>query len=175
MDKLVKKTELIANVAIIIVAILIGVVLVKKYIFPSPSHSEGAHASIKAGAALSLPDMDWAAKEQTIVLVLQKSCRFCSESAPFYQKLLKEAEKNPKARFVTVFPHDVDEGKKYLQELQLNITEVKQVALQSIDVQGTPTLLLVNNAGVVTDVWVGKIPAEDEQKVIDKVSCQTCN
>jgi hypothetical protein len=33
-------------------------------------------------------------------------------------------------------------------------------------VSGTPTLLIVNDAGIVTDIWVGKLQPDQEIKVL---------
>ena len=44
--------------------------------------------------------------------------------------------------------------------------QVKQATMGQIGVQGTPTMLLVNGAGVVTKFWVGKIQPEQEQDVL---------
>ena len=43
---------------------------------------------------------------------------------------------------------------------------MKQAALSSIGVVGTPTLLLVDARGKVSDVWRGKLQPNDEEGVI---------
>ena len=42
------------------------------------------------------------------------------------------------------------------------ISEVSATTPGALGVKGTPTLLLVNNTGVVTDAWLGKLSAEME-------------
>src|SRR5205085_12578264 len=42
------------------------------------------------GSTLSLAGMNWAKNKQTRLLVLRDGCHFCSDSAPFYQRLVKE-------------------------------------------------------------------------------------
>jgi hypothetical protein len=67
---------------------------------------------------------------------------------------------------VAVLPQDVSEGRKYLNELGVPINEVRQSTLESLGVGGTPTLILVDNKGAVTDSWVGKLPPDKESEVL---------
>ena len=169
MSKLSKKLELAANIAIIVVAILIGVVFVKNYLLSSRSAPESGDYRIPAGTKVALPNVDWAQNGQTLLLVLQKGCRFCSESAPFYQRLRRETASSSKVHMVAVLPQDVDESKQYLSSLNVPIDEVRQSELDALGVQGTPTLMLVNGKGEVTESWVGKLPSNQEIEVLSKL------
>lgn len=88
-----KKIELFSNIAIIIVALSLGGVLVSRYFLstvaaPKPSAVESD--SLKAGTKLQLSDIDWSKSEKTLLMVLSANCRYCTESAPFYQKLSRQ-------------------------------------------------------------------------------------
>jgi len=72
-------------------------------------------------------------------------------------------------RLIAVFPQPVDVGKKYLNDLGVAVDDVKQAQLNSIGVQGTPTLLLINKDGVVVNAWRGKLPADKEREVIARL------
>ena len=56
--------------------------------------------------------------------------------------------------------------KSWLKDEGVRVDQVKQASLGDIGVRGTPTLLLVNSAGVVTNVWVGKLQPDQEQQVL---------
>src|SRR5215831_18047089 len=89
-QQLHKRIEFAANVAIIAVALLLSVVLVKRFIGNSTPPGAGAALNtIKAGEKISLPNTDWSQSDRHLVLVLQKGCHFCAESAPFYQRLIQ--------------------------------------------------------------------------------------
>ncbi len=157
-----KKIEIAANIAIIAVAIMIGGVLVQKYVLsPKPQ----ALPSVPLGAKLTLPDVDWAKNNRTLVLALQTGCHFCTDSAPFYQRLVTEAS-NRNIPLIAVLPQSVEEGRKYLSGLNVAINDIKQSSLSSIGVQGTPTLLLVNGKGEVADAWIGKLPPDKESMAL---------
>lgn len=167
-DNILKKTELLANIAIIVVALLLGGVLIKRYLLSSGDvpDSQNSVLRIAAGSKVSLPDIDWAKSDRTLLLVLSKGCHFCSESAPFYQRLVRDIGGRGDVRLVAVLPQDVNEGRKYLNELAVPINEVRQSTLDSLGVGGTPTLILVDNKGAVTDSWVGKLPPDKESEVL---------
>ena len=169
MNSLYKKVELAANITIIVVALLLGFVLVKRFVIPtSNGRRAGTQDLIKTGAKVSLPDYDWAKGNEHLVLVLQTKCHFCSESAPFYQRLLKETA-GGSIEAVAVLPEDPNESGRYLNDLGLNIRDVKQVNLSLLGIRATPTILLIDSAGVVIDVWTGKLPPDKESEVLDRM------
>jgi hypothetical protein len=161
-----KKTELAANIAIIFVAILIGGVFVKKYFF---DNRPTLPTRITAGSKVPLPGVDWARNEQTLLVVLQKGCRFCAESAPFYQRLVREMEDSKSTKLIALLPQEVNESQQYLADLKVPIREVKKLGSDFLGVSSTPTLILVNNAGEVIDSWTGKLTPDKEIEVLNKL------
>jgi thioredoxin-related protein len=160
-----QKIEFSANIAIIVVAVLLSIVLIKSYLLPDRS-KEPRDLRVPTGSKVSVPGVDWAGNNRTLLVVLQKGCHFCSESAPFYQRLVREVGTAGNPHLIAVLPQTVDEGKKYLNELGVPIEDIKQAELDAVGVGGTPTLVLVNNQGVVVNSWVGKLSAENEEGVL---------
>jgi thioredoxin-related protein len=173
MDKPGKKIELIANLAIILVAIMIGFVFVKNYLLAPRAKPENKDYRVPAGTKVSLPEVDWAQNGQTLLLVLKEGCRYCSESAPFYQRLVRETAARKDVRLIAVLPQEVNQGKQYLSSLNVPVDEVRQAELGALGVQGTPTLILVNAKGEVVQSWVGKLPAEQETEVLKRIGEKT--
>ncbi len=164
MSKLQKRIELLANIAIIVVAGILAVVLVQRYLLTETAPTQ----EIAVGTKISIPEVEWAKNGKTMLVVLQKGCRFCSESAPFYQRLAKTAaDKNVK--LIAVFPHSPAEGRAYLDELGVPITDIRQTSFNSIGVRGTPTLILVDDKGAVAKTWVGKLPTEEESELLGRL------
>lgn len=172
MGNLYKKTELVSNVAIIVVALLLAGVVVKRFLLSPNPHAPAK--PIAPGTKMALPDVEWAKTRQTLLVVLAQGCRFCAESVPFYQRLTKEALDRGDVQIIAVLPQTAAEGRKYLDDLNVSIKEVKQAELSSIQVAGTPTLILVDSRGVVTHAWVGKLPAEEEADVLRNLQCDNC-
>ena len=169
---LLKRVELLANVAIIIVAALLVVVLVKQLTATKtdqPTRPASARRELRRGDKVALSGVDWAKNSHTLLLVLQKDCRFCTESAPFYQQLVKETSARTDLKLIAVLPQTVDEGKQYLKKIGVDIADVRQVSPNEVNVSGTPTLILVNNEGVASDVWAGKLSPDTEPEVLSKL------
>ena len=67
-------------------------------------------------------------------------------------------------------PTGVEESKAHMDELGLTGLEIKRMPLDSIRVGGTPTLILTNDKGEVTDYWVGRLTSDKEIEVINKLN-----
>ena len=161
-----QKVEFLANIAIIVAAVLLSFVLIKSYLLPDRSKDGPRDMRIPTGSKISLPGVDWSSNKQTLLVVLQKGCHFCSESAPFYQRLVREMAGRGNIHLTAVLPQTVDESKKYLNDLGVAIEDIKQAELDAVGVKGTPTLILVNNEGAVMNAWVGKLTADNEEGVL---------
>ena len=168
MNKLTKRLEQLANVAIIVVAVLIGGVLVKRYLLPQ-AESPHAQARIQPGTQLSVPGIEWGKNERTLLLILSTSCHFCTESSPFYQRLAQEKAKKGGVDLVAVLPQSVGESQKYLNDLGVSVDDIKQAGLDDMQVRGTPTLIMADRTGTVVESWVGKLPAEAEGEVLNRL------
>lgn len=175
MTNLTKKIEVAANVTIIILAIVIMAVLAKKFLF-EPKIESMEPKPIPVGAKIEVPKVDWQQNQKTLLLVISDSCRFCTDSAGFYKKVAQEAAQS-NTSLVAVFPEKTtaDNAQNYLKSIELPVKDVRQVPFESINVQGTPTLILVDGKGAVTNSWVGKLPPSGEEEVLSKVKCSTCN
>jgi thiol-disulfide isomerase/thioredoxin len=169
MNNLSRKIELLANVAIISVALLIGVAFVRNHLSPAISARPAAPVPVPAGAKLSVPGVDWAQSEKTLVLALNKGCHYCSASASFYQRLARETAGHKDVRLIAVLPQEVSEGKQYLDELKIPIQDIRQASLDSLGVSGTPTLILLDKTGSVTAAWTGQLPADKEPDVLRRL------
>lgn len=165
MANIAKKIEVGANVAIIITVVIIGILFVRN----QTGRRQASH-EISIGTRFAMPDVNWKAKEKNIVFALSTSCHFCSESADFYRQISAVCqEKN--IQTIAIFPQAVAAGEEYTKKLGLKFDEVKQASLSSLEINGTPTLLIIDNGGLVRNVWVGKLPLQTEKEVLAKAGC----
>jgi thioredoxin-related protein len=164
-----KKAELFANIAIMAVAVVLLVVLANRFW----GNSETSPVrEIPNGEKIAINDINWAENKQTLLLVLQENCGFCTESLPFYKKLAERARNDSKIKLVAVFPDTVEESRAYLKSQNVEIAEIRQFNFTKLGVGGTPTLILVDEQGKVADSWMGKLPPEMEEKVLQKIFCK---
>jgi hypothetical protein len=162
----VKWFEIAANVSIVIVAVVIVIVFVRNY-FPA---SKASPLAIASGARLTGQPVNWHDSPKNVVLVLSTTCHFCKESSGFYRKLVEDCRSH--ARTVAFFPQTPEEAQAYLRAEDVQVDEVKHADFQSLQIGGTPTLLLVDRNGVVQKVWLGKLSEVKEKEVLDQ-SCHS--
>jgi thioredoxin-related protein len=176
MNGFAKKLEIVANVAIIVLAILLGGVIVKRYFFTSAPPADTASAAaasaaapasaIKPGSNVELANYNWSESDKTLVMVLSTTCHFCTESGPFYKRLIEARADKKKIRVVAVFPQTEAEGREYLQKLGIVADEIKTATPLSLGARGTPTLILTDSKGVAVTTWIGKLPTNREDEVL---------
>lgn len=164
MSNIKSKIELAANIAILIVSFIFIAVLIQKFYFPANVNPY----ELEVGSQVKLPEINWNGNQKTLILAMKKGCSYCAKSAGFYKKLIPIAkEKNVK--IIAVLPGTNQENKAYLDELGLPDLEFKQAELNLINVEATPTLVLVDKEGKVMESWVGQLKPEIEQKMMDKL------
>ena len=150
--KLKANIELTAQVVIAIAVVIAAGALVKRTFFPGSASSNLPR--INAGEHLNIANVDWAQNQKSLVFFLKKDCPYCSSSAPFYRQLIEDANKRH-VKCLAVFPNSPDDAHKYLQYIDLPIENVQTGSLATYKVTGTPTVLFVDNQGIVRSTWFG--------------------
>ena len=124
LDRLTSRVEFLANIAIVVVACLLATAVVRTYLLDEARTAPPIKVNpLAEGSRLSFLNIDWKSSERTLILAISTTCHFCSESAPFYKKLI--AEKG-NMRLIAVLPQSILQGQAYLHQLGLSIDEIKQ-------------------------------------------------
>ncbi len=170
MKNISRTIEITANVAIIFVAISLGLVLISRTIrsYRVTVSESGNTAQVK-DQRIQLPGVDWSKNEQTLVMAISSTCHFCTESATFYRLIRTRT----RVHTIAVLPQSVDEARNYLSNLGVQVDQVLQAPLSSIDVSGTPTLMLISRDGKVIRTWIGKLPPDLEKEVLLSVGAES--
>ncbi|HET8926001.1 MAG TPA: hypothetical protein VFN26_23655 [Candidatus Acidoferrum sp.] len=162
------KVEVAANIVVIVLAVVIGSVFLKdRFATPGAAPNE-----VKAGDQLpGLSAYNWKAHERTLLLALRSGCHFCEASMPFYRKLAQLEQSNQiGVHLVAVFPDDPAVVHQVVETQQLTLEVLPRFELGQVKVQATPTLILVDEQGRVSKVWMGELPAAEEAEVISAIS-----
>jgi hypothetical protein len=174
MENFSKKMEVAANVAIVVVAVLLSAVLVRSYL-AAPSEREEVlppvqtQRTIQSGEPVNLPGIDWQKNGRTLLMALSTTCHFCTESGPFYQRI---SQKRGGTSLVALFPQELGESQQYLKGLGVEVDEIRQAALGDFGLRGTPTLILVDERGRVVNTWVGMLGPEMENDVFGQLGSE---
>jgi hypothetical protein len=156
-----KGIEQAVNIAIIGIALILCGMFIKSFLPSKPN----VRRTISIGNKLDVQPVNWGSSPKNIVLVLSTTCKYCKESAGFYQKLARECE-GRHVRTIALFPQPVEQARSYLESEGVRVTEIWQAQPGKLNVEGTPTVLLVDNNGVVQHVWTGKLPASQEKDLL---------
>ena len=167
-QNLYRRVHTLANIAIIGVSLLLAYVIIKNFILNPPNGSK-SKASIKVGMKVPVSQIDWQKNGRTVLLVLSPSCRFCSESGPFYSKLSQQLSTQKTATLVALFPTSINDGAAYLSKLGVSVNEIKQVAFDTLGVKGTPTIIIADKGGEVVGVWFGKLSSDQEELILKQL------
>ncbi len=174
-----------SHLSIIVIALLLIFIVIKQYWDTrpqpaaissatqrqaTPSEPAGSVIRVPLGKELPLENIDWKRNKKTLILYLSTTCHFCNESAPFYKRLIEKYSNSENVKIIAVLPQTVDEAKAHLDSLGVNVKEIYSSPLASVGVTATPTLLLVNESGIVTEYWRGKLKPDKEIQVQDKLS-----
>lgn len=157
------------NIGIITLAILLAGLAVRRYRVAQLKNRTEVPAYFKAGARFPLEGLDWTRSHQTLVIVWDQSCALCSESAPFY-RLIEENRTDPsRTRLIVLLGGDPNNATAYMQNLNLSFDEVRTASLRDLKpygLVGTPTAVLVNDAGVITNIWPGSLTELKQSEVL---------
>jgi hypothetical protein len=162
MSGVAKKIEMAANIAIIIAALGFTVFVVRYYT------ANRSHQGISVGTKFGVQNIQWQDNKKNIVLGLSTECHFCTESAGFYRELVQQC-KQEHVRTIALLPQPIPAAQEYLKNEGVQVDEIRQAALPDVGITGTPTLLMVSDAGLVKNVWIGKLPENTEKEVLAKV------
>jgi hypothetical protein len=153
------------------VSLLLASLFLAAGVFHSRLPSEQASGRVSGpqrGTKLEIPGVNWSGSRQTLVLALSTHCRFCAGSAGFYRQAGHLAKANV-VRIVAVLPEPTNEASLYLERLEVPVSLVTQVPLGRLHVSATPTLMIVNSEGEITDSWIGQLTPNLEKEVMSKL------
>ena len=150
------------NVAIIVVALIVVRNLFWQR-WQYRSHVDGP----TVGNVASIPGVKWT-DTTTLVLALQKGCRFCEENASFYRRI-HDQRVGLEPRMLAVIPGDNKEISAYLSERGVLVDQLVNVPLEEANVSIAPTLFLVDKSGKIVGVWAGKVNETEERAVANRI------
>jgi len=156
--------EFVANILVVVAIVVVAAVLVKRHVLQEPVNDNSLRQQerILVGMQLNVSNVNWAQNQKSLVFFLKKDCIYCKSIAPFYRQLIESASKS-NVKWLAVLPDSIDEGRKYVQSLELPIENVQSGSLSSYRIPATPTLLFVDKDGIVRAVWIGASPSREKE------------
>src|SRR5437868_14932828 len=112
----------VLNIAILVAAIVLSTLLVKKF-FLHPI--QNSNYRIATDARLIIKGINWPDSDRTVLLALGKDCKYCSESAEFYRRLAAGITSQTNIRLIALFSEKESEAEAYLKQLDVPIRELR--------------------------------------------------
>jgi peroxiredoxin len=156
------KIELSVQVVLAIAALAVVGVLVKRTFFPQQINPANL-PRIAVGQRLNGTNVDWAQHKNNLVFFLRKDCKYCRSIAPLYRQMIEDTANRKNVMLLAVLPDSMEEAKQYLQSLDLPFDNVRSSPLSVFQISLTPSLLLLDDQGIVKGTWVGADPSLEKQ------------
>jgi len=161
-------TEFAANLSIVVAVVMGVAVWMSRSNSINILHKKVATGFENAtlGTQIVLPGIDWSAHKATLVVAISSSCHFCIASSPFYSEITHSSHLAP---IVIAMPQETNNAQTFLREHAITPRNVVSVNLSNIQVNATPTLLLVSAKGTVTKAWIGELTESQKKEVIESL------
>ena len=118
------------------------------------------------GKQVVLPGVQWSSHRATLVVAISSACHFCIASTHFYSQITRS---NHAAPVVVVMPQGEQDAQAFLSKHAIAPSSVVSASLASIQVNATPTLLLISPSGIVTKAWIGELTDTQQHEVIESL------
>ena len=154
--------ELAVNIIIAVAVVVIAGVIVKRHMFAPPTNAEKMQQTKKQllETRIAVPNVNWEHNGKSLVFFFIKDCAYCTSSAPFYRQVIGEAARRD-VKWLALLPNSIEDGKQYIQSLNLPIENVQSASLASYNIPGTPSVLFVDRHGIIKGAWLGATPTRE--------------
>ena len=166
MTRVERGVAFLGNLAFVAIAVVFVLVAVQRWSGAGTQDVDTSQLAPPPGTPVHYLAPSGSAAVPTLIVGLSTACAFCEASVPFYQSLVQlDDVVEGRVRLVVASFQGVEEMRAYLDDHDLRILDIAEVEANEIPIRVTPTLLLVDRAGVVTASWAGRLPASRELEV----------
>ncbi len=147
------------NLSLIFFAFAVAILLAKQYFFTSEDRV------LNIGDKIFINGTPKERETQFLVIFLRSGCIFCTKSSNFYKEISNGLSTSKNTRLFAAFSSSDDKAVEYLSQLGLSGLDTIRMNYRDIGIEGTPTIALIDSAGIVKDVWTGKLSHRREVEV----------
>ena len=164
MERGSRRLETVSHVVFIVACATLTLVGVGRLTFAdrSAKATEGVHKGRLVTSVLQqLP-----AADQTVLVFVNSTCRFCTSSMPFYLRLIdaiRSGGRSVRSFFASREPVEIT--RRYLDSHHL-LPDAIITLPNDIPLTGTPTVLVIDRNGSVADGWLGQLTPRQEAAVM---------
>ena len=157
---LLLKLERIAHISVIVVCLAGLTSLVRQEFFPKMQTRPGPEL---VGRRIAVPGLNLPKSSGlALVVAIRSDCHFCVESLPFYREVdrrRKAGRASVPLFFVSSEP--AERLRAFIEGADISPDGTISVDFRAIGVSGTPTLAVVDSAGIVKRAFYGKLTEQN--------------
>jgi hypothetical protein len=154
-----RKLSLVVNASIVVSALTLAVLLYLRF------GLRGGPGIAQPGAKVPFTGVDWRANGQTLLVAVGPDCDECGQGAGFFRRLIDESVIRGVTVVVLAEP-PAERARDLMAGLQLKPKHLFVVSFKQLQVKPVPSLILVDAAGTVVDVWQGALDASRQADVL---------
>lgn len=164
-----KSSERFTNLAILATVLVFVGLLADGRI--GAGHNPGLNTDFLLGSTISIPGIDLPSDRPSLVIVISTQCLYCKESTKFYREVSHLI--HGKVETIAVLPETRGESARFLKDNDISIDHIISASPRDMGVRETPTLILMDKAGRVQDIWTGELGPERQRDLERVVLSQT--
>lgn len=165
------RLEIAGHIAFLLMCVVVTGVALQRGLPATTGAAEVHSQPVKPGTQLRLSEELRRGSEGVVLLALSTSCRFCTESMTFYERLTdNDAVRSGRLSVGVLSVQGLEPMRAYLATHGLQVPAVVQLGSSGVQIQGTPTLVVVDRAGVVRESWGGLLGPQQQAKVLRTIS-----
>lgn len=173
-DDMHNRSDAIANLALATLCLTATYAIADRYIFTHATQLESASGYRVGDPLTSAPEQIGLRRARvSAIVVVSNNCQYCAASAPFYRRLAQFTKDRLDPAFQMLFlgTGGSADASAFVAANGLEAELVRPTPSDvSSRIQGTPTLLVVDDEGRVTSTWVGQLSNTDETSVLSAIS-----
>lgn len=160
-----RSLNFVANILLVLIGtILVGTFAYRIFYQPSIGSLGSLEANLlKAGEKFKgLQEINFEKSPNTILLVTDIKCPYCTQSLPFYKKLISKSKENSSFRIIAVFTNEKEEVARYLREHEFDVEFIPDIDLVKLKADATPTMIWVDANREIIGSYQGMLKEEQE-------------
>jgi hypothetical protein len=120
----------------------------------------------RPGDRISVTGVPLKRSPRALVLFTASYCRFCVNNMPFYRRLV-DASTQGGFSLIPVTEEDPSLNRNFLAAHGVAVNAVLSMREAHLDIQATPTLILIRRDGTILNVWQGELNEELQNVVLN--------
>lgn len=158
------ETMVIGAAAAVIILCLQGI----DYLRASRAAASNSNVPLLSiGSKLQMGMVDFQQNPLSIVLVSSPTCSYCLASKEFHAKLIAESQRYSVPLYVAVPSRR--QADQYLRDVGFAQSSVKEWKDLNLRAEGTPTIVAIDQQGIIKGIWVGVLAPFDEAQLLKAI------